>query len=118
LTQSINMGAVTHLGQFTIASGQPEGSVQTFSSDELDAFIQAYTGSSRVTFLLAAGNTSTGQFRVASREATETATGVLSGAEGDFAPYLSFAVIPEPSVFAMAGLGFLSMVFARRQRRG
>jgi hypothetical protein len=116
LTQSINMGSVTHLGQFTIASGQPEGSVQVLASAALNSFIQSYSGSTRVSFLLAAGNNSTGQFRIASREATQTATGVLTGSAGDFAPYLSFTVVPEPSTAALACLGLLGMAMARRRR--
>jgi hypothetical protein len=114
LTQSFNMGAVTHLGQFTIASSQPEGSVQSLSGPALDSFIQNYTGGSRLTLLLAAGNQSTGQFRVATREATGTATGVLTGSEGDFAPYLEFTVVPEPS---LAALGMLALGFMLRDRR-
>jgi hypothetical protein len=48
-----------------------------------------------VTFVLVAGSTSTGQFRTATRETTTTATGVLSGAAGDFAPFLRFSATPS-----------------------
>lgn len=117
LTQSINAGNVIHLGQFTIASGQAEGSLQTLASAGLDSFLQGYSGSTRVSFLLAAGNNSTGQFRTSSRETTATATGVLTGNAGDFAPYLSFTVVPEPSAFVLAGLAGLGLVMRRRSSR-
>jgi uncharacterized delta-60 repeat protein len=92
LSQSINLGSVTHLGRITV-TGAVEGATQVFNDLALTAFIQGYTGSDRVTFLLAAGGTSTGQFRVASKEATNLATtGLFTGPAGTFAPALSFSV--------------------------
>ena len=64
------------------------------STTQLTSFVQSYSGSSRVTFLITAadGYTSNGQGRYCSKEATATETGVLTGSAGDLAPYLSFTV--------------------------
>jgi len=113
LTQSLDVGNLVSLGQITVA-GASEGDLQTFSDAAITTFIQGYAGS-RVTFLLAAGNDSTGQFRTATKETTATATGVLTGDAGDFAPYLSF-VVPEPSSMALIGMAGLVMTVARRRR--
>ena len=114
-TQSLNLGALTPLGNYTITSGQPEGSVQTLDDASITSFLQGYAGSQYVTFVLAANNTSSGQFRTATKEATQTATGVLTGNAGDFAGYLSFTVVPEPTTFALLGLGGLAMAVIRRR---
>ena len=58
-----------------------------------------------ITLLLAAGNNSSGQFRFASREATQTANGILTGSAGDLAPYLSFS-LPQPLLrYSLSGGG-------------
>jgi len=70
LTQSINSNQVTFLGRLTVPGNSvPAGGTNSFTNPTLTAFVQNYSGSQRITFLLAAGNNSTGQFRVASREA-------------------------------------------------
>jgi len=92
LTQGIDSNHVTFLGQITVAGGSvPAGGVHSFTGSRLTEFVRGYTGTERITFLLAAGNNSTGQFRVASREATalDPATGIAGGL-GDFAPDLEF----------------------------
>lgn len=92
-TQSLNQGALTPLGNYTIGSGQPEGTLHTFNDPSITAFVQSYSGSSFLTFVLAANSTSTGQFRTTTRETTATETSVLTGNAGDFAPYLKFDII-------------------------
>lgn len=114
LTQNLNTAFVTPLGSYAITSGQPEGTVRSLSDPLITSFIQSYSGSQYVTFILAANSTSTGQFRTATREATQTATGVLTGAAGSFAPYLSFTVVPEPSSIALFALGGFALLLRRR----
>lgn len=90
-TQNLNSNQVTFLGQITFAN-LTKGTVETFNDPALTAFIRSYTGSESVTFLLAAapGYTSTGQGRIASKEAVALENGDPAGNAGDFAPYLSF----------------------------
>ncbi|HVR35304.1 MAG TPA: Ig-like domain-containing protein [Methylomirabilota bacterium] len=99
LTQSLNMDALTPLGQITFSS-LTKGTAETFNDPALTSFLQGYTGSSLVTFILAAAPdyTSSGQARFASREATALDGGTPLGEAGDFAPYLSFrtGAAPEP----------------------
>lgn len=68
--------------------------METVTSAALTSFVQNYSGSSKITFLVTAadGYTSGGQFRFSSSEATQTDNGVYTGSAGDFAPYLSFTV--------------------------
>jgi len=91
LTASIDTNNLTLLvDDFTITS-LTEGTPETVSSPTLTSFVQDYTGSSLITFLITqGGGGSGGQFRFASREAAALTT--ISGAQGDFAPYLSFTV--------------------------
>lgn len=113
LTQSLDPAKTTLLGTITVANAS-EGATQTFSDPALTAFIQAISGSQNVTFLLAAGNNSTGQFRVGSKEATQlTTAGLFTGPAGTFAPSLTF-VVPEPSTIAFFTLGGLALLLRRR----
>jgi hypothetical protein len=99
LTQSLNLDALTPLGQITFSS-RTKGTAETFNDPALTGFIQGYTGSSLVTFILAAAPnyTSSGQARIASREAVALDGGTPLGEAGDFAPYLSFrtGAAPQP----------------------
>jgi hypothetical protein len=115
LTQSLDLANLTSLGQISYhpnTEGQPE----VFSDPALTTFIQSYSGSSFVTFLLAQATdySTTGQARIASKEATALAT---TDPLSDYAPYLTFSIVPEPSTAAMlwAGLGVL---LAFRRSRG
>ncbi|MGZ8899118.1 MAG: Ig-like domain-containing protein, partial [Limisphaerales bacterium] len=81
--------------------------LETFSDPGLTAFIRSYTGSSLVTFILAAAPdyTSTGQARFAAKEAVALDGGNPTGNPGDFAPYLSFGQVGgsvPPSVLITA----------------
>jgi hypothetical protein len=114
LTQNLNSTFLTPLGNYTIASAKPEGTIHSLSDPLITSFLQSYAGSQYLTFILAANSTSTGQFRTATRESTQTATGVLTGPAGSFAPYLSFTVVPEPSSIALFALGGLALFLRRR----
>jgi len=113
-TQSLNVGALTPLGNYSIAGGQAEGTIHTLGDASITSFLQGYSGSQYVTFVLAANSTSTGQFRTATKETTATATSVLTGPAGSFAPFLDFGVVPEPTTFALLGLGGLALLVRRR----
>jgi hypothetical protein len=109
-TQNINIGSVTYLGQLVIPASTSEGNTVSFEDAALTAFLQAYAGGShQVTLVLAAGNGSGGQWSFASREATQTASGAVSGSVGDFAPYLEFEILgtaePPSLNYQMTGDG-------------
>jgi hypothetical protein len=92
-TKSIDTGNLTLLANAT-GVGAEEGVTYSVSSAALTQFVQNYTGSSSITFLVTAadGYLSGGQFRFCSKEATSTESGVLTGNTGDLAPYLSFTI--------------------------
>lgn len=116
LTQSLNLDKLTPLGQISYHPNS-EGLPEVFSDPALTTFIQSYGGSSLVTFLLAQATdyTTTGQARIASKEATALAT---SDPLDDYAPYLTFSVVPEPGAAALFGAGAGLLVAFRRSRRG
>lgn len=96
-TQSLNLAALNFLMQINIPGNSiAEGDLITFSNATITSFIQDYTGSDQLTFILAAGNGSSGQWRTTSKEATSTDTGVVTGAAGDLAPFLEFDIAPAP----------------------
>jgi hypothetical protein len=115
LTQSLDLPNLTPLGQISYHPNS-EGLPEVFSDPALTTFIQSYSGSTFVTFLLAQATdySTTGQARIASKEATALAT---TDPLSDYAPYMTFSLVPEPSTAAMvlAGLGVLFAL--RRSRR-
>jgi hypothetical protein len=88
-TQGIDPSKTTALGQITYKTNA-KGQAETFSDPAIAAFLRNYPGQ-RVTFLLAAapGFASTGQGRIASKEAASLDGGSPAGAPGDFAPRLN-----------------------------
>jgi hypothetical protein len=55
-TQNLNTGYLTPLGNYTLASGQLEGTIRSLNNALITSFIQSYSGSQYVTFILAANN--------------------------------------------------------------
>jgi hypothetical protein len=107
-TMSIDTANLSLLVDDFTMTGLTEGQVRQASSPALTSFIQNYAGSDSVTLLIAAGNTSGGQFIFSSKEATQTATGVVTGSAGDLAPYLSFTLgqVAAPTLnYALTGGG-------------
>lgn len=94
-TNTVDLGSAT-------MNSINEGTVVTFSSAALDNFIRGHPDS-LVTILVGVDTSSTGQSRFASKEATSTATGLLTGAAGDFAPRLTFTTENTP---VLAGVYF------------
>lgn len=118
-TLSLDTANLTLLVDDFVISSFAEGTAETATSSALDSFIQNYTGSSMITFIITQGGAgSTGQFRFASKEATGlTTSGLFTGPAGTFAPYLSFTVgaVPEPTTLSLLGLGGLALLIRRRR---
>lgn len=93
ITQSLNTNSlVTVVTNRAYTGGKAD--VDAFSTPELTAFVNGYTGSSLITFIIAAGPayTSTGQGRIASKETVFLDANRPTAVAGDFAPFLSFTV--------------------------
>ena len=105
LTQSINPTSTTPLGQITFVN-LAKGTTETFNDPALTDFVRSYTGSKLVTFILAAapGYTSTGQARVASKDAFALEGDPLEEEPGKFAPFLSFVAGGPPPQLRIASL--------------
>lgn len=118
-TLSLNAPNLTLLVDNFAISSLVEGSLETATSAAFESFIQNYSGSSMITFIITQGGSasgSTGQFRFASSEATGlTTAGLFSGPAGTFAPYLSFSAVPEPTTAALLVLGGLALLANRRR---
>ena len=119
LTNSRDTANIEFLGSLTIpANSIAEGSPVVFSFPAITAFLETYAGDN-VTFLLAGGTTSTGQFRAASGETTSTATLAQNQPAGTYAPVLAFdyTPVPEPGVLSLAFLTGAGLILRRRPAR-
>jgi len=107
-------GSATNLGSFNLVTGTSlKATSNVFSGAAITTFLNAHPDTI-VTILVRSVNQSTGQARMATREATALDGGSPTGAAGDFAAFLTFQV-PEPasaSLLALAGAAVL-----RRRRR-
>jgi hypothetical protein len=98
LTQSLETNALVTLVTNQAYTGA-KADVDGFSTPALSSFVTGYTGSSLITFIIAAGPayTSTGQGRLASGETLALDGNRPTGVAGDYAPFLSFTIgAPTP----------------------
>jgi hypothetical protein len=117
----LNTANTTLLGSASLPAADFNlGSTHTLGGTALATFLQTHTTTNQVTFLIRAGNTSTGQARFATKESIELTGGANPAAAGTYAPFLTFtaatAVIPEPSTYA-ALVGVISLATACLRRR-
>jgi hypothetical protein len=93
LSQSLNTNSLTTLVADQTYTGS-KADVDAFATPELTSFVTGYSGSSLITFIIAAapGYTSTGQGRIAAKEAFDLDGDRPAGTVGDYAPFLSFTV--------------------------
>jgi hypothetical protein len=106
----------TDLGTFNIVSGTSlKGTVNTFSSPAIAAFLQSHADDI-VTILVRSDTSSSGQARMATREATSLDGGTPTGAAGDFAAFLDVTVVPEPASSLLL-LGFAGALAGAARRR-
>jgi PEP-CTERM motif len=95
-TQGINATDTVNLGGGSFAAST-KGQVQTLAATGLLSFLQGHPDN-LVTLILARNpsNTTSGQDRFASKEATALDGGTPTGAAGSFAPYLQFEISGLP----------------------
>lgn len=85
------------LGTFAVSGVPNEGNISTINPASLTSFIQGMGSHNLLTILFTTQDSTTGQWRIASREATVTETGVLNGMAGDFASFLQFDIVHQTS---------------------
>jgi hypothetical protein len=108
----------TDLGTFAITTAASlKGTANTFTSAAITTFLQSHADDI-VTILVRSDTSSSGQARMATREATSLDGGTPTGAAGDFAAYLQFDVpnVPEPSSAILLGVAAALGSFTRRRQ--
>ncbi len=85
-------GTVQDLGAFQVSGVEGEGSLALIELAPLTDLVRNMGTHDLLTLLISYDASSNGQWRVMSREATMSDTGVLTGLAGDFAPFLDFTV--------------------------
>lgn len=85
------------LGTFSVTEVGNEGNVSTINPASLTNLIRGMGSNNLLTVLISTSQSYSGQWRVASREATSTETGVLSGTAGSLAAFLQFNLVPVTS---------------------
>jgi hypothetical protein len=81
------------LGSFSLSGVPNEGNISSINPTSLTNLIRGMGSNNLLTVLISTSQSYAGQWRVATREATSTATGVLTGAAGDFAAFLQFDIV-------------------------
>ncbi len=99
-TNVLSVGAgnpLTDLGTFSVSGAGNEGNIATINPAALNGLVQGMGSNNLLTLLISFQNSATGQWRIASREATATETSVLTGAAGSFASFLQFDIVHQTS---------------------
>lgn len=126
LTNVLAVGStLVDLGTFQLPASpalDTEGSLATVAPllagvDVLTPLVQGMGANNLLTVLVTYQSSSNGTWNTITREATQSSTGVVSGNAGDFASFLSFEVVPEPTAFALLAFGgaFCAIGAARRR---
>jgi hypothetical protein len=85
------------LGSFAVSGVNNEGNIASISTASLTSFVQGMGSNNLLTLLVSYQNSAEGQWRIATRETTQSTTGVLNGSAGSFAPFLQFDVVHQTS---------------------
>jgi len=85
-------GAVQDLGIFSVSGVESEGSLSLINPASLTNFVRSMGDNNLLTLLVSYDVPANGQWRIMSREATTSDTGVLSGSAGQFAAFLDFEI--------------------------
>ncbi len=92
-TNLLNVGgALVDLGSFSYSGYTSEGNVGVINPASLTNLVQGMGDKDLLTLLISYSSPANGQWRIASREATATETGVLTGPAGSLAARLDFDV--------------------------
>ena len=87
-------GAIQSLGTYSVSGVETEGALAQINPSSLTSLVKDMGTNDLLTLLISFNASSNGQWRIASREATQTETGAIVGSAGDFAAYLQFDVVP------------------------
>jgi hypothetical protein len=83
-------GALIDLGTFATTGSEAEGALAVISPATLTTLVQGMGSSNLLTILMTTAGSTNGQWRVLTKEASQSETGVITGAVGQFAPFLKF----------------------------
>lgn len=83
-------GALQDLGVFSVSGVEFEGNLSSINPNSLTDLVRSMGDHNLLTLLISYETPSNGQWRVMSREATTSDTGILSGTAGQFAAFLDF----------------------------
>jgi hypothetical protein len=92
ITRDLAVGTtVVDLGSFTTTLSEVEGTLSTVALPSLTTLVQGMGNNDLLTLLVTTTGSTNGQWRVLTKEATASEMSVITGAAGDFAPYLEFS---------------------------
>lgn len=83
-------GALVDLGTFATTGVEAEGAQVVINPATLTTLVQDMGSNSLLTILITTAGSTNGQWRVLTKEASESEFSAISGAVGDFAPFLKF----------------------------
>jgi hypothetical protein len=83
-------GALVDLGNFATTGSETEGALAAINPATLTTLVQGMGSNNLLTILISTAGSTNGQWRVLTKEASQSEFGAISGAVGDFAPFLKF----------------------------
>lgn len=83
-------GKIVDLGNFATTLSEAEGALALINPASLTTLVKGMGSHNLLTILMTTAGSTNGQWRVLTKEASGSETSVISGAVGDFAPFLRF----------------------------
>jgi len=91
ITRDLNSTITVDLGTFTTTGAELEGALSKVTLPALTTLIQGMGDHDLLSIFVTSTGSTNGQWRAVTKEAAGTETSVLTGAAGDFAPFLEFS---------------------------
>jgi hypothetical protein len=85
-------GKIVDLGNFATTASEAEGALAFINPASLTTLVKGMGSNNLLTIMMTTAGSTNGQWRILTKEASGSENGVITGAVGDFAPFLRFDI--------------------------